>query len=149
MKNPETAPIFYLIHEVARAFRRRLEEQTRTSELTMPQWRIITKLGRAEGMSQVALATAIDTDPMTLSATLKRLAARKLVHRVPDPTDGRAKIVTLTEEGQALYRQVETLGSDLYKIAIADLDEPTRTTLIEGLTSIRDNLTGSDAETKD
>lgn len=149
MKTPETAPIFYLIYEVGKAFRRRLEEQTRTSDLTMPQWRIITKLGRAGGMSQVALASAIDTDPMTLSAILKRLSHRKLVRRAPDPQDGRAKIVTLTADGEVLYRQVEMIGADLYKTAVSDIDEAGRARLVDGLTSIRDNLTGSDADNRD
>lgn len=149
MKSVETAPIFYLIHEVGRAFRRQLEDQTRDHDLTLPQWRIITKLGRADGMSQVALASAIDTDPMTLSAILKRLADRKLVRRAPDPQDGRAKIVTLTEDGLALYRIVEGLGVELYKTAIAGMDPAETNALIEGLSHIRDNLAGGDAETKD
>lgn len=149
MKSMETAPIFYLIHEVGRAFRRQLEDQTRDHDLTLPQWRIITKLGRADGMSQVALASAIDTDPMTLSAILKRLADRKLVRRAPDPQDGRAKIVTLTEDGLALYRIVEGLGVELYKTAIAGMDPAETNALIEGLSHIRDNLAGGDAETKD
>lgn len=149
MKSMETAPIFYLIHEVGRAFRRQLEEQTRGHDLTLPQWRIITKLGRADGMSQVALASAIDTDPMTLSAIVKRLADRKLVRRKADPQDGRAKIVTLTDEGQALYRMVEGLGVELYKTAIAGMDKAENEALIKGLAHIRDNLAGGDAETKD
>lgn len=149
MKSMETAPIFYLIHEVGKAFRRQLEEQTRGHDLTLPQWRIITKLGREDGMSQVALAAAIDTDPMTLSAILKRLSDRKLVRRAPDPQDGRAKIVTLTTEGLALFRMVETLGTELYKTAIADMEPATTQALIEGLAQIRDNLAGGDAELKD
>ncbi|MGV3576059.1 MAG: MarR family winged helix-turn-helix transcriptional regulator [Devosia sp.] len=149
MKSMETAPIFYLIHEVGRAFRRQLEEQTRDHDLTLPQWRIITRLGREDGMSQVELALAIDTDPMTLSAILKRLSDRKLVRRKPDPQDGRAKIVTLTDEGLALYNMVETLGTELYKTAIAGMDKAETGALIEGLSKIRDNLAGGDAETKD
>lgn len=149
MKSMETAPIFYLIHEVGKAFRRQLEEQTRGHDLTLPQWRIITKIGREEGMSQVALAAAIDTDPMTLSAILKRLSDRKLVRRKPDPQDGRAKIVTLTAEGLALYQMVESLGVELYKTAIAGMEPTATKALIEGLAQIRDNLAGGDAETKD
>lgn len=149
MQNNGTAPIFSLIYEASRAFRRQLEEKTRCHDLTMPQWRIITKLGREEGMSQVALANAIDTDPMTLSAILKRLSDRKLVRRASDPQDGRAKVVTLTEDGLALYRLVEGFGSELYQNAIAGIAPAESATLIEGLTKIRDNLAGSDAETKD
>jgi MarR family transcriptional regulator for hemolysin len=100
-------------------------------------------------MSQVALAAAIDTDPMTLSAILKRLSDRKLVRRAPDPQDGRAKIVTLTTEGLALYHMVDTLGTELYKTAIAGMDKAETQDLIEGLARIRDNLAGGDAETKD
>ncbi|WP_046144316.1 MarR family winged helix-turn-helix transcriptional regulator [Devosia soli] len=149
MKSMETAPIFYLIHEVFRAFRRQLEEQTRGNDLTLPQWRTVTKLGRENGMSQVALASALDTDPMTMSSILKRLTERELVQREPDPQDGRAKIVTLTPEGRALFSQVEGMGVELYKTAIAGMAPAETAALIEGLSRIRDNLSGGDAETKD
>lgn len=149
MKSSVTAPIFYLIYEVGRAFRRHLEEQTRGYDLTMPQWRIITKLGREDAMSQVALANAIDADPMTLSAIVKRLADRNLVRREPDPQDGRAKIVTLTQEGLALYRLVEGMGTELYRTTIADLEPGEAEALVRGLTKIRNKLAGGDAETKD
>ncbi|PXA90841.1 hypothetical protein DMC47_26835 [Nostoc sp. 3335mG] len=149
MKSMETAPIFYLIHEVARAFRRQLEDQTRGHDLTLPQWRTVTKLGRENGMSQVALASALDTDPMTMSSILKRLAERKLVQREPDPQDGRAKIVTLTPQGRALYAEVEGMGVELYKTAIAGMTPAETAALIEGLSRIRDNLSGSTAETED
>ena len=86
---------------------------------------------------------------MTLSAILKRLSDRKLVRRKPDPQDGRAKIVTLTDEGLSLYRMVEALGTELYKTAIAGMDKAETEALVVGLAKIRDNLAGGDAETKD
>ena len=145
----ETAPIFYLIQEVGRAFRRRLEERTRDHDLTLPQWRIITKLGRETGMSQIALAGALDTDPMTISGILNRLSERGLVRREPDPQDKRAKIVTLTEDGHSLYGGVEGLGVELYKTAISGMTPDQTDALIAGLSQIRDNLSGSDADFKE
>ena len=64
------APIGYLVHEVARLFRRRFEDEARIHGVTLPQWRALAEIHRQEGISQVSLAGCIDTDPMTLSGIL-------------------------------------------------------------------------------
>ena len=65
--------IGYLVHEVARLFRRRFEDEARIHGVTLPQWRALAEIHRQEGISQVSLAGCIDTDPMTLSGILDRL----------------------------------------------------------------------------
>lgn len=145
----ELAPVFSLIREVTRAFRRQLEEETREYDLTLPQWRIIAKLGKVDGMNQVALANAVDIDPMTISSVLRRLGERDLVQRQPDPADARAKIVTLTKTGRSLSNTIGGLGVDLYQTAISGLSISEIEALSRGLEHIRDNLSGSDAEAKD
>lgn len=147
--NGDLAPVFSLIREATRAFRRQLEERTREHDLTLPQWRIIAKLGRVEGMSQVALANAVDVDPMTMSSVLRRLEDRDLLRREPDPADARAKLVTLTPVGRALFAEVGDYGLELYSAAMVGLSAAEIAGLTQGLEHIRNNLSGSDAQAKD
>jgi len=149
MRNGDVAPVMYLIREVARAFRRQLEVETRRHDLTLTQWRIIGELGLRGGVSQVALANAVDSDPMTLSGVLRRLEDRGLVTRDADPKDSRAKIVSLTAAGEDLFGTVEALGGEIYKIAIAGMSQEDIDALSGGLARVRDNLTGSDADQKE
>jgi MarR family transcriptional regulator, transcriptional regulator for hemolysin len=139
----------YLVHEVARLFRRRFEDEGRIHGVTLPQWRALAEIFRSEGISQVALAGCIDTDPMTLSGILDRLEKRGLVERYTDPNDSRAKLARLTSEGAQLVRTAKNVGRELYDHALAGLSEPERATLVAGLTRIRDNLNNMAAEQKE
>jgi DNA-binding MarR family transcriptional regulator len=142
-------PIGYLVHEVARLFRRRFEDEARTHAVTLPQWRALAEIYRSGGISQVSLAGCIDTDPMTLSGILDRLEKRGLVERYPDPNDSRAKLARLTAEGAELVATAKNVGRELYENALSGLSVAERDSLAHGLRRIRDNLNNMTAEEKE
>ena len=141
--------IGFLVHEVARLFRRRFEDEARTHNVTLPQWRALIEIHKNEGISQVSLAGCIDTDPMTMSGILDRLEKRGLVERYPDPNDSRVKLARLTDEGSALVRTARLLGRELYENALAGLSQAERDRLSAGLILIRNNLNNMTAEEKE
>lgn len=141
--------IGFLVHEVARLFRRRFEDEARTHNVTLPQWRALIEIHKNEGISQVSLAGCIDTDPMTLSGILDRLEKRGLVERYPDPNDSRAKLARLTGEGSSLVQTARHVGRELYENALSGLSERERDQLSAGLIRIRDNLNNMTAEEKE
>lgn len=145
-KNPKEATIGYLVHEVARLFRRRFETFASEHGVTLTQWRALAQIHRQPSISQVALAGAIDSDPMTMSGVLERLERRGLVERYPDPDDSRAKLARLTAEGEELVRVASDVGQELHALAITGLNEEERSCLTKGLTHIRDNLQNTTAE---
>ena len=57
-----------------------------------------------------------------LTATLSRLESAGLIERRPDPTDGRGKLVVLSEDGRRLHDTVITRLTDATAAAVADLD---------------------------
>ena len=147
--NPEEH-VGYLLFEVSRLFRRRFEEEAKTSSITLQQSRVISYLCRhPEGLSQTALASAMDINPMTMSGILERLEKRDFVQRKTCPNDSRAKLVKLTKEGCAMASSVRNLGRDLYDNALADLTKEQRKTLIESLSHIRDQLSDIPPEQKE
>ncbi|GLQ08665.1 MarR family transcriptional regulator [Devosia yakushimensis] len=133
-------PIGYLVHEVARLFRRRFEEEARAHGLTLAQWRTLGAIHWKEAVTQVELAGYIDADPMTVSGILDRLEKRGLIERYAHPEDSRAKLSRLTAEGMELVGEARHVGFELYQNALAGLSEAERDTLISGLTRMRDNL---------
>ena len=141
--------IGFLVHEVARLFRRRFEDEARTHNVTLPQWRALIEIFKNEGISQVSLAGCIDTDPMTLSGILDRLEKRGLIERYPDPNDSRAKLARLTDEGASLVRTARHVGRELYENALSGLSEAERDRLSNGLTRIKNNLNNMTAEEKE
>ena len=57
-----------------------------------------------------------------LTATTSRLESAGLIERRPDPTDGRGKLVVLSEDGRRLHDTVITRLTDATTAAVADLD---------------------------
>jgi DNA-binding MarR family transcriptional regulator len=55
------------------------------------------------------LSAKLGIDPPYATVVVHDLAERKLVERIPHPTDRRAKLVTVTAEGRRAARRAETL----------------------------------------
>jgi DNA-binding MarR family transcriptional regulator len=95
-------------------------------------------------ITQVALASHIDADPMTVSGILDRLEKRGLLERYPHPNDSRAKLSRLTPDGVEMVAAARHLGKTLYDAALDGLDEAERQALISSLSRMRDNLNNTD-----
>jgi DNA-binding MarR family transcriptional regulator len=70
--------------------------------LTLPQFVVLNHFVRLGGEhSPVDLARAMQVTKATMTSTLQRLAAKRLVAIKPDPFDGRGKRVSLTAKGRS------------------------------------------------
>ena len=69
--------------------------------LKMPQFGVLNHLARLEGDWRPArLASAFQVTKGAMTNTLQRLEKRGLVRVIPDPHDGRAKLVSITNTGR-------------------------------------------------
>src|SRR5690606_11735840 len=132
--------VVYLVYEVAKLLRRRFESVTRAHELTLTQWRAMAQINRQPEISQAVLAAATDSDPMTMSGVLERLERRGLIERYPDPTDSRAKLARLTEDGTQLLTAASKISDELHALSLDGFTPQEREILMQGLSRIRDNL---------
>jgi DNA-binding MarR family transcriptional regulator len=73
-------------------------------DLTHVQFVLLASLTwlEAEAPTQAELAAHAGTDPMMTSQVLRALEGKSLVERRPHPTDGRARLLAVTEEGRNL-----------------------------------------------
>lgn len=77
--------------------------------LTYPRWTALWKLYRmGDNVSQKHLAEALEIELASLMRTLKLLEEQSLITRHCSEHDKRARIVSLTEEGKTLLKQMET-----------------------------------------
>jgi DNA-binding MarR family transcriptional regulator len=69
--------------------------------MTLPQFTVLNHFARLGGTrSPAELAAAFQVTRATMTSTLQRLEAKGLVLITPDPKDGRAKRVALTDSGR-------------------------------------------------
>jgi DNA-binding MarR family transcriptional regulator len=139
----------FLIHDVARLLRRKMDHATQGSGLTSAQWRVITSIARRRSMNleplnQAELADMLDVEPITLSRQIDRLAAAKLIERRLDPHDRRAHRQHLTDKAAPMVAAFREIGSKMLTEALDGISEVEVAAITALLGRIRTNLTGKD-----
>ncbi len=135
-----------LLFEVARLIRRRFDRCARQSglPLTRHQARVLISIARQEGLSQAAIATRLDIEPIALVRMLDRLNEERMVERRPHPTDRRIRTLWLTPAGWGVIERVLAINAAVREEACAGLNGAARDTLMQALDRMRGNLTPSD-----
>jgi DNA-binding MarR family transcriptional regulator len=142
----ERLPIGQLLGNLLRLFRAELAERGETStgvEGIRPAHLQVFGVIKAEGSRLTDLAASADMSLSAMAELVDSLEQLGYVERRPDPRDGRAKLVCLTDsgwramhEGRRLIAQIEAgwdnaLGSDRFESlcremqALLDLLDPT------------------------
>jgi DNA-binding MarR family transcriptional regulator len=96
------------LRELARcyqAFESYSSRHVRSLGLTSSQFDIIATLGNTAGMTFKELGEKTLITKGTLTGVVDRLEAKKIVHRLPSPTDGRCQIVRLTSKGEEVFAE--------------------------------------------
>lgn len=92
----------------------RVDETLRPFGLSFARYELLTLLSfTRDGRMPMASATArLQVHPTSVTNTVDRLEASGLVRREPHPQDGRATLVTLTEEGRELAERATAALND-------------------------------------
>ena len=98
----------------------------------------LVRLG--DGRTPLAIANAFQVPKTTMTHTLSVLEKRGLIRMAPHETDGRSKVVFLTDAGRAMQLDaIAGMGEPLSQI-VSDLGAETILELLPGLTRIRSYL---------
>jgi DNA-binding MarR family transcriptional regulator len=116
---------------VAHALKRIVNARVQHTGLSMARLRVLYHLISGESVRMGELSACVDVAPRTMTSTVDAMERDGLVQRRPDPTDGRATVVSITDEGSRIYHE----GMRLQALAVADLfdglDAGQRTALVE------------------
>ena len=103
----------YLLWQVTMGWHLRMNQQLRPVGLTLTQFSLLAGLywlsRQGETVTQQRLADYAHTDRMMTSKVLQTLEKKGLVARHPNPHDGRAKQLHLTDAGEGLLRQAHSV----------------------------------------
>lgn len=82
-------------------------QETGSHGVTPVQYAALQKVGDAPGVDQRTLARSIGLDTSTIAGVVDRLEARGLMLRNASPEDRRVRLLSLTDEGNALLNAIE------------------------------------------
>jgi MarR family transcriptional regulator, transcriptional regulator for hemolysin len=131
----------FLLHDVARLLKKRLEQHSRGCGLTRSQWQILACLAHNEGINQKGLAELLDIEPITLGRIVDKLEALRLIKRNPHPTDRRRWLLHLMPAARSRLEQAGEYGDVTRREALAGVSEEDRQHLLKTLQALKQNLT--------
>ena len=108
-----------LLHDAARAVRKRFELRTSALGLSSAQWRLLAYLSREGRASQARLADMLEIEPISVSRLIDRMEHAGWVTRAPDPADRRVRIVVATEKTLTAYGAIKATADEVYDAALA------------------------------
>lgn len=104
---------------------RRFRPHLRRHGLTDQQWRILRALAEEERVELLELSSRCMIQPPSLSRTVPALTERGLVRREDHPSDRRRSLISLTDEGRALFRVMSAESGRIYRQLTEDIGEET------------------------
>ena len=108
----------------ARRWRSLLDERLRTIGQSAPRMEAMASIDRTPKPStQVEIAKRIGIEGPTLTRMLDMLEAEWLVERLPDPSDRRAKLIRLTDEGRQALAETQAIAGALRDQLLAEFSE--------------------------
>ena len=99
----------------------------------------ITALGRLDREGPLRVSELARRERMTqpgVTILVNRLAQAGLAERVPDPTDGRAALVRITAEGEALIAERHEARISALRTRLAQLDDDDRARILAALPAL-------------
>jgi DNA-binding MarR family transcriptional regulator len=96
----------------------------RRHDLSSSELRVLAMLrhGRGRPVSPTTIGRWVVQTSGGLTATLKRLERRQYIERLPDPDDGRGRLVALTDQGASSYDAALDDLRGRYESVLADID---------------------------
>lgn len=108
---------------------------------------LLVRLDEAGAQRATALAAYFGVGKATMSRQLRALEDLGLIAREPDPADGRASLVQLTDEGRARFRHVRDARRARYVRELADWDRTEVAELARLLHQLNTRSEGQDRDT--
>lgn len=93
-------------HQVSNAF---FAEECGRYDLTSVQYAALTAIRENPGIDATRLCAIIAFDRSTIGDVLERIEAKGWISRTPSEADRRARILNLTDAGEALLGEVEPM----------------------------------------
>ena len=128
---------------VSRLFGRRYAE---AFGLSIPEWRVLTVVGRFSSISPSAVGEATAMDKVKVSRAAASLVTRGLVKQAHDPSDGRGRLLSLTRKGHGIHANAVPLALKTEELLSAGLNKQEWQMLHKTLSKLTGHVAEMDAQ---
>ena len=135
----------YCDHQMHRLMTKKLRQY----DVSPMQCRTLTFLQEAAGeVNQRMLEQYLMVKPSTASGIVGRLEEKGLVRRQTSDSDGRCRILALTDAGRQFYRQFLAIAKQVNRQAVQGFSPEEENTLRQLLLRMADNLSETQEDTE-
>lgn len=131
--------IEFLLRAVNRRAEKLANQELARFDLTSTQFRTLTFLSHQPPLTvrQCDLENFFAKSNPAVTGILNNMEQKGLIRRVCNPTDGRSKVLEITEKGQALLSQLDAYRGWMDKLLTEDMTEEEKAILIVLLKKMR------------
>ncbi|MEO8919514.1 MAG: MarR family transcriptional regulator [Polyangiaceae bacterium] len=140
-----SAPTFWINH-ASRMVLRRFDDRLRPLGFSMAYIRVAVALEEHGPLQQKDLLKYVAIEQPTMTALLTRMERDRLVARKTDPTDARARLVSLTSRGSTGLTKAREVMRDVAEETMVGVSKEDRERLIRTLQLVVRNLTDESVE---
>ena len=130
----------YLMNRIMHRYNQSLQSGMADLGISIPKMRALAVLADKGSLSVNELAVFAVFEQPTMSRTIDQLARDGLVQRTRDEADGRARNVTLTPAGAALYRDLLPTMLEAEARMFTDIEPAVRGKFVDTLNTILKNI---------
>jgi len=129
-----------LLGQVFRTFAKLVDAPLRQLGFAFGQLPVLVTLKTAGVVSQAELVRVAQVEQSSMAQLLSRMERDGLIRRLPDPADGRSRLISLTPRASRQMPAGKAVMDDACEIALAGFSAAERAQLLQWLQRIDVNL---------
>ena len=136
----------YTVADITRLFRRVFDRRSAHLGLTRAQWRALSRIERAEGLTQTELAEDLDLEPIAVGRVLDRLQAAGFIERRADPKDRRCWRLFLAPKSAEVMADMKKIAAALREDVLDGVSAEDFAITMRVLAKVKDTLNELDRD---
>jgi MarR family transcriptional regulator, transcriptional regulator for hemolysin len=134
--------LMMLLHRTGHALETELTARLAEIGLT-PRARCVLSSALDADLTQTEIADRVSIDKTTMVVTMDALEAAGYAERKPSPTDRRARVVVVTEQGREIVAKADDVYEDVVGSVLGSLPDDERKGMVNGLTRLVEGRLGT------
>jgi len=109
-------------------------------DIRAEQWTVLKRLYEIDEINQKDLSERADKDQATVTKILDLLEKRGLVERKPNPNDRRSFLISITDKGKELAKELTPFIEDIFKTITENISEDELKCYVDVLKRLQENI---------